>query len=158
MVRLYGTKQSGKTDSLSRYLTVLNQPFESLRNPSPDIKNTSPLVDTFKGYNKGNPDHKFKVYFAKKQPESLEEPKMMFYNLPEGCVDKKKWGLGNSSLSIGYNAMAFSGDFAGCHHAYGWVYLQENHKHIRAEYSMYKYPDTGGSVKVNKIFIGTKVE
>lgn len=147
-VRLFGTKKNGKTDTLSRFLTVLNDPFVSLNN-------TTPLIDTFKGYNKSNPSHKFKVYFAKTQPIGFPDPQLWFFNLPEGCPRQEKVGIVN--ISIGFKAMVFQSDDGGCNGVYGWAYLQDNRRRIRAEYEMYKYPDSGEAIRVSKTFIGTKL-
>ena len=150
-VRLYGTKENGGTDTLSRFLTVLNHPVVSLNK-------TTPLIDTFKGYNKSNPGHKFRVYFAKTQPIGFPDPTLWFFNLPEGCAERENVGIGVTDFSIGFEAMVFSSCSAGCNCVYGWVYLQENRQRIRAEYEYYKRPDSGKNYKVNKTFIGTKVE
>ena len=148
-VRLYGKKENGGTDTLTRFLTVLNDPDVSLNH-------TTPLVDTFKGYNKSNPGHKYRVHLTRTQPPMFSRPTLMFYNLPEGCPEQEKVGINN--IDIGFKSMVFKSCLVGCNCVYGWVYLHENRQRIRAEYEYYKRPDSGKNYKVNKTFIGTKVE
>lgn len=144
-VRLFATDEKGETDTFSRYLT-------SLKYPLTVMNNKVPLIDTFKGYNKSNPSHKFKAYFALRKFEGAYDSTMMFYNLPEGCKDGK---FGVENFHLGYKAFVYGSSMIGCRNVYGWGYLTENRQGMKVEYEVV---DSNRENWIDKVFIGKKVK
>lgn len=141
-VRLIGTKQNGNKDTFSRHLTVLNHPVVDT------LHYTTPLIDTFKGSLKSNPDHQFKVYFGKEKPFGSNTKSLFFYNLPEGCKNDK-WGIDIRHYNIGYRSVALSTSMTGCKGIYGFGRLKNNGQKLRVEYRT--------DDKDHNVFVGHKI-
>lgn len=158
-IRLIGVTKDGKKDTIYGNITILNDPFApGMRGDTILPKNftTTPLVDTFKGYNKSHPNHKFKIWLGYVEYRSYGY-QLWFYNLPKGCYvnDTNEYGkdIAPSPTDIAYTAYSVGG---WCKNMFAIARLSKNREKIKVKY---KYVDREiDKYKYNNFFVGSKID
>ena len=152
-VRLVGLNGNDESDTFHSDLTVVNSPYDPQASES---YLTTPLVDTWRGHNKSNPDHQFKIWFGYYKGGNGNKI-LAFYNLPEGCPEYSDnsgdYNYGAHVVDIGFKAFTYESAIVGCRNTWGWGRLKANREKLVVNYS---FVDSARENRLKKTFISKR--